>query len=46
MSLYPTHDDYVMKVTAATTKAEHAGFIVAGDVPLVVQEAQAASVPQ
>lgn len=46
LSLYPTHDDYVSKVTAATTKAQQAGFILAADVPLIVQEAQAAPVPQ
>jgi hypothetical protein len=45
-SLYPTHDDYVSKVTAATNMAQQAGFIVAADVPLIVQEAQAAHVPQ
>lgn len=46
LSLYPTHDDYVTKVMAATTTAQQAGFIVAADVPLVMQEAQAAPVPQ
>jgi hypothetical protein len=45
-SLYPTHDDYVSKVTAATGKAEQAGFIAAADVSLIVQEANAAPVPQ
>ena len=45
-SLYPTHDDYVSKVMAATNKAQQGGFIVAADVPLIVHEAQAAPVPQ
>jgi hypothetical protein len=45
LSLYPTHDDYVTKVMAATTAAQQAGFIVAADASLVVQEAQAAPVP-
>jgi hypothetical protein len=46
LALYPTRDDYVNKVTAATAAAQQAGFILAADVPLVVQEAQAAPVPQ
>ena len=46
MALYPTHDDYVSKVTAATAAAQQAGFILAADAPLVVQEAQAAPIPQ
>jgi hypothetical protein len=45
-SLYPTHDDYVAKVTAATNFAQQGGFIAAADVPLIIQEAQAAPVPQ
>jgi Alpha/beta hydrolase domain len=46
LALYPTHDDYVSKVTAATDAAQQAGFILPADAPLVVQEAQAAPVPQ
>jgi Alpha/beta hydrolase domain len=46
VALYPTHDDYVNKVTAATAAAQQAGFILAADAPLVVQEAQAAPIPQ
>ncbi len=46
LSLYPTHDDYVTKVTAATATAQQAGFILAADAPLIVQEAQAAPIPQ
>ena len=45
-SLYPTHDDYVSQVMAATSKAQQAGFVVAADTPLIVQEADAAPVPQ
>jgi Alpha/beta hydrolase domain len=45
-SLYPTHDDYVSKVMTATSKAQQAGFIVSADTPLIVQEADAAPVPQ
>jgi hypothetical protein len=45
-SLYPTHADYVNKVTAATTKAQQAGFILPADAPLIAQEADAAHVPQ
>jgi hypothetical protein len=46
LSLYPTHDDYVNKVTEITNKAQQAGFILAADTPLIVQEARAQPVPQ
>ncbi len=46
LSLYPTHDDYVMKVTAATAAAQQAGFILAADAPAIAAEAQAAPIPQ
>ena len=45
LALYPTHDDYVNKVTAATAAAQQAGFVLAADAPLVVQEAKAAPIP-
>jgi Alpha/beta hydrolase domain len=45
-SLYPTHDDYVNKVTAATMMAQQAGFILPADAPLIVQQAQSAPIPQ
>jgi hypothetical protein len=45
-TLYPTHNDYVSKVTAAATQDQRAGFLLATDVPLIAQEAQAAPVPQ
>jgi hypothetical protein len=44
-TLYPTHDDYVAKVTSATMKAQQAGFILSADLPAIVQEAQDAAVP-
>jgi hypothetical protein len=46
MTLYPTHNDYVSKVTAAATMDQQAGFLLTADVPLIEQEAQAAPVPQ
>ena len=45
-TLYSNHDDYVSKVTAATTAAQQAGFILAADAPLIAQEAQSAPIPQ
>jgi hypothetical protein len=44
--LYPTHDDYVSKVTAAATQDQQAGFLLAADVPVIEREAQSAPVPQ
>jgi hypothetical protein len=44
-TLYPTHDDYVSKVTAATGSAQKAGFILAADAPAIAAEAQSAPVP-
>jgi hypothetical protein len=45
LALYATHDDYVSKVTAATTSAQKAGFILAADTPGIIAEAQNAAVP-
>jgi hypothetical protein len=45
-ALYPTHQDYVDKVAAATAKARDAGFIVPEDVSLISAEADAAAVPK
>ena len=45
-TLYPSHDDYVAKVTAATATAQQAGFILAADAPLIAQEAMSAPIPQ
>jgi Alpha/beta hydrolase domain len=44
-TLYPSHDDYVAKVVNATATAQNAGFIVAADAPLIMQEAASAPVP-
>jgi hypothetical protein len=46
LSLYPTHDDYVNKVKAATSSEQQAGFILPADAPLVAEEAMTAHVPQ
>jgi hypothetical protein len=43
--LYPSHDDYVQKVTAAAAAAQQAGFLLAADAPLIVQQAQSAPIP-
>ena len=45
-TLYATHADYVSKVTAATTAAQQAGFVLAVDAPAIVAEAQDAAVPE
>jgi hypothetical protein len=45
-TLYPTHDDYVSSVVAATAKAQQAGFILAEDAPLIRTEADAAPIPE
>jgi hypothetical protein len=44
-ALYPTHDDYVSKVTAATASAQKAGVILEADAPAIAAEAQSAPVP-
>jgi hypothetical protein len=44
-TLYPTHDDYVSKVTVAAMQDQQAGLLLAEDVSLIIQEAQSASVP-
>jgi hypothetical protein len=44
-TLYPTHDDYVTKVSAATVRAQQAGFVLSADMPAIVQEARDAPVP-
>ena len=45
MRLYPTHDDYVQKVVAATRRAVDAGFVLPEDEPAIQTEAEAARVP-
>jgi hypothetical protein len=46
MELYPTHDDYVMKVDASARKALDARFMLKPEEQLMVAEAQAAAVPK
>ncbi len=45
-TLYSSHDDYVAKVLGATGNAQQAGFILAVDGPLIIQEAESAPIPQ
>jgi hypothetical protein len=44
-SLYPTHDDYVAKVTASADQTVTRGFIAAGEAAEIIAAAQAAKVP-
>ena len=44
--LYPTHDDYVSKYTAAAQEAVEAGFLLPADADAAIQRAAAASVPR
>ncbi len=44
-ALYPTHEDYVMKVKAATQRAVDAGHILPADQPEILDAAQKAAVP-
>ena len=46
MQLYPTHEDYVMKYTAAADKAVADGIWVQGDRDEAVKLAQAAPIPK
>jgi hypothetical protein len=43
--LYPTHADYVAKVTASVEANVKAGFIVPEDGKWIIAEAKAAAVP-
>jgi hypothetical protein len=45
MSLYPTHADYVEKVTASADAAVEAGFLLPDDGEAMIEEAKAADVP-
>lgn len=45
MGLYPTHDDYVEKYTAAADEALGGGFLLQADYDEAVAEAEAADVP-
>jgi hypothetical protein len=46
MSLYPTHEDYVMKYTAAADKTVQAGYWLKEDRDEAVKIAQAAPIPR
>lgn len=46
MSLYPTHQDYVMKYTAAADKTVQAGFWLKADRDEAVKLAEAAPIPK
>lgn len=43
--LYPTHNDYVTEVTAATCNAVNAGTLLAEDAALVIAAAREANIP-
>ena len=43
--LYPTHDDYVQKYTAAAEKALAAGYILEEDYEDAIEEAKDAPIP-
>ncbi|RFU23742.1 hypothetical protein B7463_g12596, partial [Scytalidium lignicola] len=43
--LYPTHEDYVAKITAAAKKAECEGIILSYKVPEYIMDAVAANIP-
>ena len=44
-ALYPTHEDYVGKVTASARQAREAGFILAPEEQSMVAEAQSTPIP-
>lgn len=44
-TLYPSHDDYVAKVTRSAASAREKGFVLPEDEPTIVAEAKAAKVP-
>ena len=44
-SLYPTHEDYVSKVSASARSAAQAGFLLAPEEQAIVDRASAAQVP-
>jgi len=43
--LYPTHDDYVNKVTASAQQAVASGFILSDDADRLIAEAKASTIP-
>ena len=46
LQLYPTHDDYVQKYTAAADKAVAAGFMLQSDRDIAVDQAKMAPIPK
>jgi len=46
MDLYPTHADYVMRVTDSARMARDAGFLLEPEEQAIVSEAESASVPE
>jgi hypothetical protein len=46
LQLYPTHDDYVTKYTAAADQAVAAGYELQADHDDAITQAKAASIPQ
>jgi len=46
LELYPTHEDYVQRYTAAADAALAAGFVLQADRDLAVQQAEAAPIPK
>jgi hypothetical protein len=46
LKLYPTHDDYVQKYTAAADKALAGGYLLKADCDESVQQANAAPIPK
>jgi hypothetical protein len=45
MQLYPTHDDYVTKYTAAADQALAAGYLLQADHDDAIAQAKAAAIP-
>ena len=45
-SLYPTHADYVAKVTSATDSGVTGGFILPADRDEIIRQAEAAPIPE
>jgi predicted lipoprotein with Yx(FWY)xxD motif len=43
--LYPTHDDYVFRVTASAEKAVNDGFVLQDDADRLIGEAQTSTIP-
>ena len=45
LQLYPTHDDYVKKYTAASEKAVANGILLNADSKAAIEEAKKAAIP-